>query len=113
MLDCVQRRKNVVCRYGGEEFSCILPETDILGASSVAKDLRDHIRKLQIPHDYSKVTNHVTISIGVATVIPPYPEHYTVLIEKADKQLYRAKMEGRDRIVFEDRPIKTVIAGVN
>ena len=113
LLDCVKRPADLVARYGGEEFSCILPETDIIGASSVAKDLRDHIRKLQIPHDYSKVTNHVTISIGVATVIPPYPEHYTVLIEKADKQLYRAKMEGRDRIVFEDRPIKTVIAGVN
>lgn len=89
---------DLVVRYGGEEFACILPETDTSGAVEVAQRLKDGVETLQIPHGRSTVAGYVTISLGVATAIPHPDTPPTLLIEAADRLLYEAKHAGRNRV---------------
>lgn len=95
---------DLAARYGGEEFAVILPETDKKGAITVAEGIRKNIRQLALPHEYSKVSPFITLSLGVATIIPNPGEAHTIegLIEEADKALYRAKANGRDAIYSND-----------
>ena len=67
----VQRAGDLVARYGGEEFACVLPGTGLKGASSLAQRLADELARLRIPHEGSAVADHVTLSIGLATIVPP------------------------------------------
>lgn len=87
-----------VYRYGGEEFSVILPETDAHGARVVAEKIHKAIEHLQIPHSSSEVSTWVTVSIGIATIVPTKYSKATEIIACADKALYQAKSEGRNRI---------------
>lgn len=99
-LSCaVSRPADFVARYGGEEFGIILPMTDAEGAENVANILLQHVVKLQIPHACSPVTGRITISLGVATLIPDREMSQVVLVEKADKCLYAAKEAGRNRFI--------------
>ncbi|MDZ8185717.1 MAG: diguanylate cyclase [Nostoc sp. ChiSLP02] len=94
----VQRPADLVARYGGEEFIVILPNTQGKGAMSVAEKILQAVRNLEILHAQSSISSYVTVSIGLASVVPNpqfSPQH---LIEAADKALYTAKHEGRDRI---------------
>jgi diguanylate cyclase (GGDEF)-like protein len=95
----IKRPDDLFARYGGEEFMVILPNTEIDGAITVAKSIQESIRNLNIPHEDSKISEIVTISMGIASVIPTSdksPEH---LIALSDKVLYEAKHQGRDRYV--------------
>ena len=85
-------------RFGGEEFGIILPETDYEYSVSIAEQMRISVEALQINHEYSSVSRYITISLGVATVLPQKHMHYNELIYASDKQLYRAKQEGRNRV---------------
>ncbi|WP_414530882.1 diguanylate cyclase domain-containing protein [Nodularia chucula] len=96
----VQRSSDLVARYGGEELAIILPNTDTPGAVTVAENICSAVRKLAIPHNCSPVSSFVTISAGVATMIPQPNFHYQEIIVLADRQLYRAKTSGRDRVEF-------------
>lgn len=97
-LSClIKRPPDIVCRYGGEEFVIILPETDADGARVVAERLRSGIEGLRILHASSRVSKFVTISLGVAGVMPNKYASANELIEKADKALYKAKLDGRNR----------------
>ena len=89
------RPADLVARYGGEEFAIILPNTDAEGALNVAVRANAIVQALQLPHDHSKVSAHVTISCGVATlsVAPFLP---TDLLKGADRALYMAKADGRN-----------------
>ncbi|WP_458414836.1 PAS domain S-box protein [Schinkia sp. CFF1] len=98
LKNVLHRPSDFIARYGGEEFSVILPETDESGAAFVAETLRSSIAELCIPHEHSKVKPVVTISVGVATVIPDKNLHYESLIKVADNALYRAKENGRNRV---------------
>lgn len=98
LKNVVRRPFDLVARYGGEEFGCILPGTDLQGASSVARIMQKEIKSLAIPHAKSKCDACVTMSFGISTVIPRIGSQPAVLIEAADSQLYRAKNEGRNRI---------------
>ena len=85
-----------VFRYGGEEFSAILPATDFKGAASVTEYFREAVDSLRIPHAESSVADHVTLSVGFVTAHPSRPEDLASILEAADKMLYEAKKSGRN-----------------
>ncbi|MDO8604964.1 MAG: diguanylate cyclase [Phaeospirillum sp.] len=97
--DCLERPGDLVARYGGEEFACILPETERDGASQIAEQLRQAVLEARIPHARSLADGFVSISCGVATMIPSHGLRPEVLVDVADKALYMAKRDGRNRVV--------------
>jgi diguanylate cyclase (GGDEF)-like protein len=96
-----QKNQDLVARYGGEEFAVIMPRTHASGAVHVAAAMQAGVRELQIIHSGSFVSQYVTLSIGVATTIPNFESSPTELIVEADKALYQAKAEGRNRIILK------------
>ncbi|HEY9878462.1 MAG TPA: diguanylate cyclase [Leptolyngbyaceae cyanobacterium] len=93
----VNRPADLVARYGGEEFAVILPDTDQRGASAIAERIRQAVQALAIPHEGSKVNGMVTVSLGVASMIPTVSTSVGELIHQADTALYIAKQQGRNR----------------
>lgn len=98
----VLRNTDFCARFGGEEFVCLLPNTDANGAKDKAEALRIAIENMQIPHNGNKVSPVVTVSVGGATFPFSIDTNWTadIIIEQADKALYRAKAEGRNRCNF-------------
>jgi len=94
----IQRPGDLIARYGGEEFACILSETGVSGARKVAERFQASLAERDLPHPNSSVSPHVTLSIGVATLVPTLDSHAPALIEAADRALYAAKGAGRNRI---------------
>jgi diguanylate cyclase (GGDEF)-like protein/PAS domain S-box-containing protein len=95
-----QRATDLVARYGGEEFAIILPNTSSENALIVAEEIRKAIALLQIPHANSQVSDYVTLSLGIASIIPTLQNSSDDLIAQADQALYFAKAQGRDRAIF-------------
>jgi diguanylate cyclase (GGDEF)-like protein len=98
LRNTVRRSGDLVARYGGEEFAVILPNTDALGAVSVAEKIRLAVKDLQITHESSAIAPYVTVSVGVSTIIPTHESEFQTLIDTADRALYQAKSQGRDRV---------------
>ncbi|NET16544.1 MAG: diguanylate cyclase, partial [Okeania sp. SIO1H6] len=94
-----QRPTDLVARYGGEEFAVILSNTNIEGAFTIAEFIRQAIASLFIPHAQSEVSQFVTLSLGVASIIPNFEDTAEDLIGLADEALYEAKRQGRDRVI--------------
>lgn len=94
------RRPDIVARYGGEEFAIILLETDSHQAEKMAEKIRIAVESYHLPED--KEARRVTVSIGIGTTGDGIqsPDH---LISSADKALYRAKAEGRNRVAFRGK----------
>lgn len=93
----LHRPGDFLARYGGEEFAAILPETGEEGAFRIAERMRRQIGEQHIPHRASKVSAQVTLSLGISTVRPEKKSDLRQFIEMADRALYRAKSEGRNR----------------
>lgn len=93
------RARDFFARFGGEEFALILPETDTASAIKMAERCRQLIFKEQIPHKQSEVSQILTISIGVDTIIPSHRYTPLAFIEQVDQHMYEAKQNGRNRIV--------------
>jgi diguanylate cyclase (GGDEF)-like protein len=97
MQRAAPRPGDLVARYGGEEFVFALGETDADGAKWVANLLRQRIADLQMPHAGSRL-KHVTVSCGVASVVPDESLSLEVLLQSADHALYQAKEHGRNQV---------------
>jgi diguanylate cyclase (GGDEF)-like protein len=91
-----RRPGDMVARYGGEEFVVILPNTEYEGALSVAEKMRETVWEFNEPHKGSGSDERLTISAGVASVVPEEALNSSELVEKADTALYTAKAEGRN-----------------
>src|SRR5690606_28613031 len=98
----VNRPGDVVCRYGGEDFILVLPDTEPEAARWVAERLRKRISEAVIEFDHAAVS--ITGSFGVAGMIPEQGLDPEKLIARCDAALYRAKQEGRNRVVVGERP---------
>lgn len=95
----VCRTGDLVARYGGEEFVFIAPATDGDNALSMAKKVCETLQALTLPHEMSEF-GCVTVSIGVAAIIPNKEDISDRLLKAADDALYRAKAQGRNRAVL-------------
>ncbi len=95
----LRRETDLLGRYGGEEFGVLLPDTPPLAAVGIAEELRLAVRGAAIAHESSEVASLVTVSIGVASIIPAGTSTFSMLIRAADQALYQAKAGGRDRVV--------------
>ncbi len=93
----VRRPADLAARYGGEEFVVVLPNTDIEGAMQIAECIRHGLLDLEIPHEDSAVSEFVTLSMGVTSLIPKIDSNPSVLLTAADYALYRAKELGRNQ----------------
>jgi diguanylate cyclase (GGDEF)-like protein len=98
------RAGDVLARYGGEEFVAILPNTDISGAAELAAAFHAHVRKLGMPHKTSPLSSIVTISIGIASIIPNPRISPSQVVAMADEALYQAKQAGRNQSVIAKPP---------
>ena len=96
---CVSRAYDLVARYGGEEFVCLLPETPLQGAEKIMRSLQQSITALMIPHTATDILTDsrqiVTISLGLASILPHQESNPEVLLLAADRMLYAAKQGGR------------------
>lgn len=97
--DALERSTDLLARYGGEEFACLLPETDAPGALVIGEKLRRTVAELEIPHEYSPTASHITLSLGLATLVPRPGMEEPGLIGLADDNLYKAKKNGRNQLV--------------
>jgi diguanylate cyclase (GGDEF)-like protein len=93
------RPLDMAARWGGEEFLVILGATSSDGALTIAERMRKAVEDLGIPHSLAAGGRVVTTSIGVATRVPSRDTHVSSLLEEADQALYRAKQQGRNRVV--------------
>jgi two-component system, cell cycle response regulator len=96
----VKRPADIAFRYGGEEFAVILPHTNGEGAIKVAEEIQEQIQNLNLIHATSKIGNTVTLSVGVASIVPNTQTSSHNLISTADSALYDAKIQGRNRIIY-------------
>jgi diguanylate cyclase (GGDEF)-like protein len=98
------RADDVICRYGGEEFAVILPESSAKGAAERANDLRASVKKVSLRHK-GNTLDRVTLSIGVSA-FPDDGSEPEDLLKVADERLYQAKAKGRDRIAVGTLPTR-------
>jgi two-component system chemotaxis family response regulator WspR len=94
----LKRPADLAARYGGEEFAIVLPDTDLAGAQLLAENCRAQLEQLAIANP-GGTGGIVTMSIGVACVIPSKDSSPEALIGAADAAVYAAKREGRNRVV--------------
>lgn len=96
------RSNDLLARYGGEEFAAILPQTDLKQALNVAQRMQEAIADLKIPHSASATGPYVTLSIGIASLIPSEQQPASFLLDEADRKLYDAKHQGRNYIAYNE-----------
>jgi diguanylate cyclase (GGDEF)-like protein len=92
------RASDLAARYGGEEFVLVLGETTLDGAKWVANHIRQHVADLNMPHSSSSI-GRVSVSCGVASVLPLEGQEFDTLLKFADEALYKAKKQGRNTVV--------------
>jgi diguanylate cyclase (GGDEF)-like protein len=98
---CITRADDFVARYGGEEFVVVLPHTNVNGLRMIAAKLLERVRRRNIPHKNSDVSDCVTISIGITTGKIYHTHDGKDYIQRADEALYKSKQDGRNRYTFE------------
>jgi diguanylate cyclase (GGDEF)-like protein len=110
----LRRPGDLLARYGGEEFSIILPNTNAAQSEPLCQKILDAVRRIHVPHETSKVADHVTVSMGVASTDP---QHSTLaaaeLVQYADEALYEAKTSGRNRYSILTPPTEPLAKAEN
>ena len=95
LAESVNRASDLLARYGGEEFTIVVPDT--ADGYILAELCRNHIEKIAIPHAYSTVADHITVSIGFSALLPSDENKPDDLFKMADEALYKAKTAGRNQ----------------
>jgi diguanylate cyclase (GGDEF)-like protein len=103
MLD-VLRKVGLVARYGGEEFDVVMPHTHLDGALRAGERVRDAVGTYHF--DGLRQADSLTVSIGVSTLFENVGMDMDALIKMADDALYKAKVNGRNRVEKPDAPVK-------
>lgn len=99
----LRRSSDFFARYGGDEFIILLPETGIEEAAYFAEIIRNSVNSAKIIHNYSKVSQFITVTIGVTSLIPGELNSKNDLLLRADRALYQAKYDGRNRAyIYKD-----------
>jgi diguanylate cyclase (GGDEF)-like protein len=98
----VKRPADLIAFYEEEKFAILLPNTDQNGAERVAEIIIDKLKELQIPHNYSSISDYVSLSMGVATGIPTQALPANILIDVAEKALEEALKQERKEAIFVD-----------
>ena len=96
------RDNDLAARYGGEEFVVVLPGSNPETAKVVAKRIKSKLKAMQIPHEGSKASKYVSISMGIASIHHNKSVSVKELLKEADEALYLAKEQGRDRAVVSE-----------
>lgn len=91
LIQTVKREPDLAARYGGDEFACLLPETDACGAIKVANTIQEAIEELNIPFANPQGTDHVTLSFGIATLCPAPRQNPNLLFDQAELMLCEAQ----------------------
>jgi diguanylate cyclase (GGDEF)-like protein len=97
----LKRPADLVARFGDEEFMLLLPKTDAGGAIHVARAIQLDLQNLGLVHGQSAISNHITLSIGVASTIPTLDSTPDVLVTASENAIAEAKEQGRDRIILK------------
>lgn len=96
----LKRPFDMVSRYGGEEFVIILKNIDKNGLMKVAESLLESVQELKIPHEYSEISNYLSISIGISFKDIQENKSKNQLLKEADDMLYKAKKAGKNRYLL-------------
>jgi diguanylate cyclase (GGDEF)-like protein len=104
LRDSTKRPTDLIARYGGEEFAVILPNTNEDGAKQLTARILSQMRAQLIPHKDSAVSHYLTVSLGSVTIVPRAAIDWHELIDVADRGLYQAKAQGRDRACHTAMP---------
>ena len=105
---CVKRGGELLARYGGEEFAVLLPSNDLASAAAFAQRCLDRLNAARLPHRASPVSDWVSMSIGVASIVPSQGLSPDLLVRRADAALYGAKKLGRAQVACAE-PTPTLI----
>ncbi len=110
-IQVVARDSDVIARYGGEEFALLAQGLDEQSATALAERIRLAVEQIAIPHEASSCSRVVTVSVGVAHVIPHPSRSAAGIVQLADQNLYRAKHEGRNRCVSRGADYESLRTG--
>jgi diguanylate cyclase (GGDEF)-like protein len=98
--NAMTRNNDLVARYGGEEFVILMTNTDHEAAELIARRCQDRIKALNIRHEFSSTEDHITISMGICTMMSLPGLDSAMLVKSADVALYKAKQNGRNQYYF-------------
>lgn len=99
----IKKDCDFAARYGGEEFFVSLFNKDAAESEKLLNEIREFIKKFHIEHKNSECDNYVTISAGGVTVIPKEDDRLETYMSIADQNLYMAKEQGRNRVIWSER----------
>ncbi|MDP4153315.1 MAG: diguanylate cyclase [Bacillota bacterium] len=97
LKDCISKTSGIVARYGGDEFGIILPETSREEAARITARINEKISQYGIPHAYSLISDYVTLSLGLYTVIPTNQLSVEKIVRYADRELYGTKYNKKNQ----------------